>query len=152
MEIERKFLVKELPDNLQSYENQEIIQGYISIDPTIRLRKSNDEYFLTIKSKGHLKREEMEFPLTKEQFENLWPKVDSATIYKTRYNIPLENNLVAELDVYHKNLNGLLTVEVEFESEKASEKFVPPEWFGKDVTHDSRYKNNNIAVYGIPKD
>ena len=88
MEIERKFLVKELPDNLQSYENQEIIQGYISIDPTIRLRKSNDEYFLTIKSKGHLKREEMEFPLTKEQFENLWPKVDSATIYKTRYNIP----------------------------------------------------------------
>jgi len=152
VEIERKFLVKELPDNLQSYENQEIIQGYISIDPTIRLRKSNDEYFLTIKSKGHLKREEMEFPLTKEQFENLWPKVDSATIYKTRYNIPLENNLVAELDVYHKNLNGLLTVEVEFESEKASEKFVPPEWFGKDVTHDSRYKNNNIAVYGIPKD
>lgn len=152
MEIERKFLVKEIPENLDKFEKREIIQGYISIDPTIRLRKSNDEYFLTVKSKGHLKREEMEFPLTREQFENLWPKVDSSTIYKTRYNIPLENNLIAELDIYHKNLEGLLTVEVEFDSEKDSEKFIPPHWFGKDVTHDSRYKNSNVAVYGVPKE
>lgn len=152
MEIERKFLLKNLPKDLHLYKKLEIVQGYISIDPTIRLRKSNNNYYLTIKGKGHLKREEMEFQLTKEQYENLWPKVDSATIYKTRYNIPLGNNLIAELDIYHKSLENLLTVEVEFESEKASEKFIPPEWFGKDVTHDSRYKNNNIAVYGIPKD
>ncbi|HOQ17442.1 MAG: CYTH domain-containing protein [Epulopiscium sp.] len=152
MEIERKYLVKRLPENLHLYEKEEIIQGYISIDPIIRLRKSNDNYCLTIKSKGHLKREEVEFPLTKEQFESLWQKVDSNTIYKSRYNIPLENNLVAELDVYHGDLEDLLTVEVEFESEKASEKFTPPDWFGKDVTHDNRYKNSNLAVYGIPKD
>jgi len=151
MEIEKKYLVKNIPANLHLYEKKEIIQGYISIDPTIRLRKSDDEYFLTIKGKGHLKREEMEFRLTKEQFENLWAKVDSATINKTRYYIPLENNLIAELDIYHKDLNNLLTVEVEFDSEKASEYFIPPEWFGEDVTHDSRYKNNNIAVYGIPR-
>lgn len=151
MEIERKFLVNEIPANLHKYEKEEIIQGYISIDPTIRLRKSNDEYNLTFKSKGHLKREEMEFPLTKEQFENLWSKVESSTINKSRYNIPLENDLIAELDIYHEGLDGLLTVEVEFVSEKDSERFIPPQWFGKDVTHDSRYKNSNIAVYGIPK-
>lgn len=151
MEIERKFLVNEIPANLHKYEKEEIIQGYISIDPTIRLRKSNDEYNLTFKSKGHLKREEMEFPLTKEQFENLWSKVESSTINKSRYNIPLENDLIAELDIYHEGLDGLLTVEVEFDSEKDSERFIPPQWFGKDVTHDSRYKNSNIAVYGIPK-
>ncbi|WP_058486633.1 CYTH domain-containing protein [Defluviitalea phaphyphila] len=151
MEIERKFLVNEIPNNLNQYEKKEIIQGYISIDPIIRLRKSNYEYYLTIKSKGHLKREEFELTITKEQFENLWSKVDSATIYKTRYNIPLENDLIAELDIYKGDLKGLITVEVEFTSEKDSFYFTPPKWFGKDVTHDNRYKNSSIAVFGLPK-
>ena len=52
MEIERKFLVKELPANLDSYATQRISQGYLSTNPVVRIRRSNDEYYLTYKGKG----------------------------------------------------------------------------------------------------
>ena len=66
-------------------------------------------------------------------------------VEKTRYEIPLAGGIVAELDVYHGKLDGLITVETEFESEKQANAFSPPSWFGKDVTTDKRYKNKNLA-------
>ncbi len=151
MEIEKKFLVKEIPINLSNYECLNLTQAYVSTDPVIRLRNNNDdEYFLTLKSKGHLMREEIEFPLTKEQFLNLWPKIESKVVVKKRYLIPLDRELTAELDIYEEFLDGLVTVEVEFSSQLEAENFNPPSWFGKDVTHDSRYKNSSLALYGTP--
>lgn len=151
MEIEKKFLLKEVPKDLNKYTCLNLVQAYISTDPVIRLRNNNNEkYFLTLKSKGHLVREEIEFPLTKEQFLNLWSKVESRVISKKRYLIPLDNYLTAELDIYDDFLEGLTTVEVEFKSELEAERFLPPNWFGEDVTHDSRYKNSSLALYGIP--
>lgn len=150
MEIERKFLVNSLP-NLSEYQGKTIKQGYISTDPVIRVRKMDDLYTLTVKSKGHLVREEFELDLTPEQFEDLWKKVDNVYVSKTRYFIPLDATHIAELDIYYEDLEELVTVEVEFDSTKDAERFMAPSWFGKDVTHDSRYKNNHLAVYGLPK-
>jgi len=152
MEIEKKFLVATLPNDLSTYPKAEITQAYISTDPVVRLRKSNDNYFLTIKTSGHLKREEINLPLTPEQFQGLWSKVEPIVISKTRYFLPLENDLTAELDIYHEELDGLFTVEVEFDSVKDAEKFIPPAWFGKDVTRENRYKNNNLSLYGKPSE
>jgi len=39
---------------------------------------------------------------------------------------------------------------VEFDTEEAAEAFDPPEWFGEDISLVAGYKNNNLAVYGIP--
>lgn len=150
MEIERKFLVNSLPI-LENYQGKLVKQGYISTDPVIRIRKMEDLYTLTVKSKGHLIREEFELDLTPEQFDDLWKKVDDAYVSKTRYFIPLDPDHIAELDIYYEDLKTLVTVEVEFNSTKDAERFIAPEWFGKDVTHDSRYKNNHLAVYGLPK-
>ena len=150
MEIERKFLVATLP-SLSEYQGKIVKQGYISTDPVIRIRKMDDLHTLTVKSKGHLIRQEFELDLTPEQFEDLWQKVDNAYVSKTRYFIPLDPVHTAELDIYYENLESLITVEVEFDSIRAAEKFIPPSWFGKDVTHDSRYKNNNLSLYGLPK-
>lgn len=50
MEIERKFLIKSLPDNLESYSCDTLIQAYISTEPVIRVRKKNEDYILTLKS------------------------------------------------------------------------------------------------------
>lgn len=149
MEIERKFLVQNYP-LLAAYSNKKITQAYISTDPVIRLREMGDQYFLTVKSQGHMIREEFEMPITKEQYDSLYKKVDSSPIEKIRYFIPLENNLTAELDIYKGHLDGLCTVEVEFISVAAADSFIPPQWFGKDITLDNRYKNNNLATYGIP--
>lgn len=150
MEIERKFLVNSLP-TLSDYKGKQVKQGYISTDPVIRVRKMDDLYTLTVKSKGHLVRREFELDLTPEQYDDLWKKVNNVYVSKTRYFIPLDNKHVAELDIYYEELDGLVTVEVEFDSTREAEKFIAPDWFGKDVTHDSRYKNNHLAVYGMPR-
>lgn len=150
MEIERKFLVDSLP-SLAHYHSKKIIQAYISTDPVIRIRQMDTQYFLTVKSHGHIMREEFEMPITKEQFHSLQNKIEVSPIEKTRYFIPLEQDLTAELDLYEGHLKGLYTVEVEFLSLEAANDFIPPSWFGNDISLDHRYKNNNLAYYGIPK-
>ena len=54
MEIERKFLVKKLPESLGQYKKREIEQAYLCNDPVVRVRRDNDEYYLTYKSKGFI--------------------------------------------------------------------------------------------------
>lgn len=150
MEIERKFMLNQIPD-ITSYPSEKIIQAYISTDPVIRIRQMGTIYYLTVKSHGHLVREEFELPITKEQFLALWPKIEFDPIEKTRYFIPIEDGFTAELDIYEGHLNGLMTVEVEFNTKEEASHFQAPEWFGKDITHDSRYKNNLLSMYGLPK-
>ena len=58
MEIERKFTIKQLPTDLESYPSRHIEQGYLSESPVIRVRKEDDEYFLTYKGKGMMARKE----------------------------------------------------------------------------------------------
>ena len=128
-----------------------ISQYYISFSPTIRIRQSNNDYFLTVKGKGHLSHEEFELSITQQQYQSLQKKCDTPPIIKKRYFVPLQNNLTAEIDFYEGNLNGLITTEVEFPSEQAANAFIPPIWFGKDVTFDFRYKNTNLCIHGIPQ-
>lgn len=149
MEIERKYLVKTLPD-LTSYSYKKLTQAYISTKPVIRLRQMDDTFFLTVKSSGHLMREEFEMQISHEEYTNLYKKIEGNPIEKTRYYIPLNDQLTAELDIYHGFLNGLLTVEVEFNCEETANSFTPPTWFGEDITFDARYKNNQLTLYGNP--
>ena len=88
MEIERKFIVHDLPDNLETYPHSEIEQGYLCMDPVIRIRRMNKLYFLTFKSRGLMSRTESEFPLDKKAYEHLRPKIDGILIQKTRYKFP----------------------------------------------------------------
>ena len=98
MEIERKFLVKELPENLENYESKKIAQGYLCTAPVVRIRRSNEDYYLTYKGRGLMVREEYNLPLTKEAYDHLLPKIDGRLIAKTRYLIPLTDRLTAELN------------------------------------------------------
>ena len=145
MEIERKFLVKELPEHLESYAQKRISQGYICTNPVVRIRRSNEEYFLTYKGRGKMVREEHEFPLTAEAFEHMLPKIDGILIDKMRYLIPLEDGHIAELDIFQGVLAPLRLVEVEFASIEDAEKFVAPAWFGDDVTNSKEYHNSNLS-------
>lgn len=143
-EIEKKFLVKQLP-NLENYEKQYIKQGYISTNPVLRIRQKNDKYIFTFKGKGTLQRIELEQELSKEEFDNLWQKVEGEPIIKTRYIIPLENGLKAELDIYEGNLLGFKNVEVEFETIEQANDFVAPDWFGEDITNNIKYTNAYLS-------
>jgi CYTH domain-containing protein len=145
MEIERKFLVKELPENLENYPTQRIAQGYLCTNPVVRIRRSNEDYYLTYKGKGLMVREEYNLPLTAEAFEHMLTKIDGILIDKTRHLIPLNGGLTAELDIFLGELAPLQIVEVEFDSVEDANAFIPPTWFGEDVTNSKKYHNSNLS-------
>ena len=145
MEIERKYLIRTLPDQLDSYPHTHIEQGYLCTAPVVRIRRDGDQYYLTYKSSGLLMREEYNLPLDEASYQHLLPKADGDVLSKTRYRIPLHDGLTAELDIFHGCLEGLVMAEVEFEDLQSAESFTPPQWFGKDVTRDSRYHNSSMS-------
>lgn len=145
MEIERKFLIKKLPDNLTSYKARKIEQAYLCTDPVVRVRRDNDDYYLTYKSKGMIVREEYNLPLTKEAYGHLLAKADGNIITKTRYEIPEKDNLTIELDVFEGKFDGLLLAEVEFASEEEALGYIPPEWFREDVSNSTKYHNSTLS-------
>jgi len=151
LEIERKFLVKTLPENLKDYKSKKILQGYLNIeneDFEVRFRKRGKRFFQTIKQGNGLNREESEVELSKEQFETFWPLTTNHRIVKRRYKIPYKKYVI-ELDIYKDNYNGLVACEVEFPNEKEALDFVPPEWFGVEVTNEFGLQNNNVALHGV---
>lgn len=151
-EIERKFLVKDMPSIANNNESYLIEQYYISTNPEIRLRMvqnlNNNQvnYYMTQKSDGTKVREEIETEVDKSFYINNQEKMIGHVIRKTRTRIPLENKLIAELDVYHGI--DLRVVEVEFKNKSEADAFIPPQWFGEEVTDDKQYKNKNLAIKG----
>ncbi len=145
MEIERKYLVKTLPDHLEQYPCKQIEQGYLNTNPVVRIRRSNDSYILTYKGKGLMVREEYNLPLNEESFTHLKEKIDGLLIQKRRYLIPLAEKYTIELDVFEGELAPLVLAEVEFETEEEANTFVPPEWFGEDVTFSTKYHNSTLS-------
>ena len=95
-EIERKWLVTELPGDIGSFPHKEYVQGYLCTEPTVRVRREGDEYVLTYKGAGLLKREEYNLPLTKEAYESLLPKCEGRIIRKTRYQKSLPEGYTVE--------------------------------------------------------
>ena len=132
MEIERKFLISKenLPADLNSYPHHRLEQGYLSTAPVVRIRKEDDNYYLTY---------------TKESYEHMRPKADGILISKTRYLIPEKDGLTIELDVFDAPYEGLYLAEVEFSSEEQALSYNPPVWFGEDVTNSGKYHNSRLS-------
>lgn len=144
MEIERKYLIRKLPEHLEQYPCRQIEQGYLNTEPVVRIRRTDEEYTLTYKGKGFMVREEYNLPLNREAFLHLREKIDGILIRKRRYLIPLGTYTI-ELDVFEDELAPLLLAEVEFETESEANAFVPPSWFGEDVTFSSAYHNSTLS-------
>lgn len=160
MEIERKFLIDKLPDDIESYPFHLIEQAYLCTNPVVRIRREDDDFILTYKGSGLMQREEANLSLTSEGYYHLLTKADGNVISKKRYLIPLEHpqviegtpkppdeySLLIELDVFDKPFAPLMIAEVEFGSIEAAQNFLPPEWFGRDVTYEPKYHNSHMAM------
>lgn len=148
-EIERKFLLSQLPESIAHQKPMCLEQGYLALDPEgkeVRLRKSDSNYWLTVKSSGTLVREEYEVVLDTEQFEALWPATKGRRLSKERYEVPV-GPWKAEIDCYMEPLRGLMVVEVEFPDEAAAKSFEKAPWMGQEVTHLSFLKNKNLLQF-----
>jgi len=160
MEIERKFTLKHLPENLESYPCYHIEQAYLCTNPVVRIRKQDNEYILTYKGAGMMAREEHNLPLTEAAYYHLREKADGNIISKKRYKIPLPNpkfkegapippadyKLTIELDVFDPPFVPLVMAEVEFGTKRAAESFLAPDWFDRDVTYNHEYHNSYLSA------
>lgn len=163
MEIERKFTVTKLPDDLESYPCHVIEQAYLNTDPVVRIRREDDSYYLTYKGKGLMAREEYNLPLNEASYYHLREKADGNVISKKRYVIPIVEpafdmayvsvsqknidriSLQVELDIFEPPFAPLVIAEVEFPDEETARAFQMLDWFGQDVTNDPAYHNSNLS-------
>ena len=154
-EIERKWLVGEMPADVLAVEGEPIDQGYLAVEEDggeVRLRRRAGRCYLTAKAGSGLVRRELEVEISGDQFDALWPGTEGRRIEKTRRVVELgeSGDLRAELDEYAGSLAGLWVVEVEFPGEEAAGSFRPPAWFEDEVTERDEYRNRSLAVRGRP--
>lgn len=150
-EIERKFLVTELPGADVLGPGTRLRQGYLAEDGEVqvRVRISGAGAALTVKAGRGLVRTEVEVVIASDQAEALWPHTDGRRIEKVRHRCGLDG-AVADVDVYEGALAGLVTAEVEFTSEDEAGAFEPPPWFGRDLTAEPGWDNASLARHGRP--
>ncbi len=144
-EIERKFLVHQ--NQLPPLSGGEpILQGYVAVDghKSVRVRIRNKQAYLTVKGERRgASRPEYEYPLPVQDAEQMIQELCSERIVeKTRYKINFQGH-VWEVDVFHRENDGLVLAEVELDHEGVN--FELPEWAGEDVTDDDRFYNMNLA-------
>ena len=149
MEIERKFLIPSVPDDIELVGGIDYEQAYLCTEPVVRVRREGGEFWLTYKSKGLMIREECNMPLTEKGYYHLLSKADSPIIRKVRYFIPLDEKHVIELDRFKGSLSPLMMAEVEFSDEADALSFEAPDWFGREVTDDASFQNVNLAFSTI---
>ncbi len=146
MEIERQFLIDELPFLPTEYEY--LSQGYVSLLPEIRIRQIGRRRFvLTVKRGAGLVREEWETDISLQEFESLSSRLYPGTVMieKRRYHVLIENGATVEIHVHDGHLTGFNYVEVEFPTAEAAGGFEPPSWFGCEVTDDPRFSYGILA-------
>ncbi|MBS1722682.1 MAG: AAA family ATPase [Armatimonadetes bacterium] len=157
VEIERKFLVREVPAELLSgVASSRIEQFYLMRDKNaeVRVRSYDDTLFeLCIKDTAGRRRLEWETQMPAQVFHTVIN--DSLpSVLKTRYYLPYGPHTL-ELDVYDElntewdgaTSTKLCILECEFPDEKTANAFVLPEWASDalEVTDDPQYKNSALA-------
>lgn len=145
VEIERKFLLSKMP-SIPLPAGVPIKQGYLPLSNEVRVRNMGDQYYLTIKTGSGLSRQECEPPINKFAFQTLFKETGDARISKTRFFIPY-GDYTLELDEYHGDLKGLVTMECEFKTVEEANAFVLPTWAkdAQDITHMPELKNRSLA-------
>jgi CYTH domain-containing protein len=110
----------------------------VTDDVEVRVREIDGRHMLTVKGSGGMTREEVELAIGRDDFDRLWTLTHGRRIEKTRTELPLDGRA------------PLRVVEIEFASEEEANSYSVPPWFGREVTHDQRYKNRRLALDGLP--
>ncbi len=148
LEIERKFLVRNTSWE-EPVSSHRIEQGYLFIaaDRTMRIRRSDGTYTLTLKVQAEgLARHEIETEIDAGKGQALLDGLCvKPPIRKTRH-VVIHKNKTWEIDIFDGANAGLIVAEIELTSE--DEAFERPRWIGPEVTDDSRFFN--AALSGRP--
>jgi adenylate cyclase len=149
-EIERKYLLRELPERVVDAPSLEIDQGYLPgerINERIRRTRGSDglRYYRTIKAGSGIERLEIEEETSELFFATVWPLTRGCRVHKRRYLVP-EAELTWEIDEF-LDRDGLWLAELELGS--VDDVVVLPAWLRsvieREVTDDPQYTNHALA-------
>jgi adenylate cyclase len=105
-------------------------------------------------TRGGLSRHEVEAVVDEEFFTEAWECCAGRRLRKVRVeymiDVPPGGRRVIVVDAFKDRLDGLTIAEVEFDDWDASRRFVAPDFLGREVTHDARYRNINLASANRP--
>jgi CYTH domain-containing protein len=146
-------LVQDAPPEALAAPAERIDQGYLTIGADgaeTRVRRRGERCMLTVKSGSGMVRSEREIELSVAQFEALWPATEGVRVEKVRHALRTDDGHLIEFDVYEGALAGLMIAEVEFDDPWGAEAFVAPYWFGRELTAEPAFRNQNLALRGLP--
>jgi len=144
LEIERKFLLRQLPP-LDGSRSRELIQGYLRTDAeaSVRVRIAGDRAWLTVKGAARgITRDEFEYPVPVKDAEQMLELTMGHVIRKRRHVLDVAGR-EWEIDVFTAPNDGLIIAEVELPSEDTALEL--PSWVGREISEDARYLNSNLA-------
>ena len=153
MEIERRWLVEGWPE-LTPAAVLRMEQGYFAIRPAVRVRREAWEggpcqYIVCFKGKGSLVREEIELPVTEEQYQALTGMLAAPMIQKEQRRYPLSGGLTLEVNQVDRDLDtGFFYAEVEFPDEAAAHAWNPPAELAGYLCHETTGQpGESMAAY-----
>lgn len=143
MEIERKFLISGFP-NLPLLREAEMEQGYLCTNPVVRIRRSafleHTTYVLCFKGKGTLARQEIEMPLTPQQYAQLCDLLPKQPIQKHFRVYQLPDGRQLECSMVDPGCpTSFYYAEVEFPSIQEALAWEPPAFLGQEMTQDPSF-------------
>ena len=158
MEHERRFFPPfstELPVGIAEFAPQtEICQSYLEDAERTRIREEVcgevRVYTRTRKVGSGISRSEDEMVIGRQEYLTLLEKA-TCSLKKMRHYLECDG-IQFQFNTYREELDGYRQIEVEFGSHEEAVAFVPPEWFGKEVTDDSAHGNYSLAKNGIPRE
>ena len=153
MEIERRWLINGWPEGTPA-QIWHMDQGYFAVRPAVRIRREAlaggpVQYVLCFKGKGGLVREELELPVTAEQYERLKALLPGPMIEKEQRRYPLPGGLTLEVNSVDPHRDtGFFYAEVEFPSESAARAWTPPEVLAGYLSHETTGQpGESMAAY-----
>jgi len=150
VEIERKYLLRELPDFPKPMTTLDIDQGYLpGVNLIERLRRQRNEkgdvqHFRTVKLGSGIERLELEDETDEALFQYLWELTKGRRVKKVRYRVPHGDD-IWEIDKF----TDRQLVLAEIELDRADRKIDMPEWLTRvlvrEVTNEPQYTNRALA-------
>lgn len=141
IELELSYLAAVIPEGLEGCEKAEIEDIYFPASEPhakARIRKKGDKHEFTkkvqIDENDAGQQEEFNTTLTAGEYDAL-AKGDGRKVSKTRYFLPYGKH-IAEVDIFHGSLAGLVIIEFEFNSLEEREAFEMPAFCLVDVTQE----------------
>lgn len=132
MEIERKWMVEGLPADLPLLETYQMDQGYISVRPTVRIRREalvggDTKWILCFKGahgKDGISRQEIETEIEEALFTQLKDLIGKPLIRKARYTYLLPDGNHLEVNCVDEGLpTAFWYAEIEYGTEEEARKW-----------------------------